>query len=281
MNPSLSFKVQAINQTGFRPDNTMRLIRGATLCICMLLFVTATGCSTSGGSHSWIYYSAITDTEESVFVRRKDLADSGHYVEHPLLEQWKRHLNGREQRTFTGWTSKENIMRMAGTQAEPTGRLLQPALQNDNANAYLDAWKPIPLSMYLLTSDPRSVAFESVLPLKYPLDNMVGNGLTMEDQNRETTAKAPVPLGGILNPTRWSNQEYMELVFPIFGISLLTCVLLTPVLCSIGARYIANPIRGSPQLTASVEMTMRDQYQETIVSDNAWVSDLLVSGRLS
>ena len=281
MKPSLSFKVLVINQTGFRPGNTVRLVSCLALCTGMLLLVMATGCSISGGSRSWIKFSAVTDTEESVFLRRRDLADGGHYVEHPLLEQWKRHLNGRGQSTFTGWTSKENIMRMAGTQTRPTGRHLQPVPQNENANAYRNAWNPAPLSMYLLTGHPESIVFDSVLPLEYPLKNLAGFGFTMEDQSRETTGTVPAPFGGMLNRTRGSNQKYMELVFPIFGISLLICVLLTPVLCSIGAQYIANPIRGSPHLMEAAEMTITDQYQETVAFAHTWPSDVLVCGRLS
>lgn len=275
MKPSLSFKTPAINQTGFRPGHTVRIVPCAALWVCMLFFVTTTGCSTSAGSHSRIYFSAVTDTEESVYIRRRDLADAGHYVEHPLLEQWMRHLNGREQRTFTGWTSKENIMRLAGTQTRPSGRHLKSAPQNENANAYRNAWNPVPLSMYLLTGDPESIVFDSVIPLEYPLKNKAGYGFTMEDRSRETTGTVPVPLGGMLTRTRGSDQKYMELVFPIFGISLLMCVLLTPLLCSIGARYIANPIRGSPHLTEA-KVTGTDRYQEAMTSDITWRGDVLV-----
>lgn len=276
MTPSLPDQVPAINQTGFRSGNTVRIVRCAALFAYMLFFVTTTGCSISGGSRSRVYFSAVTDTQESVFIRRRDLADGGRYVEHPLLEQWKRHLNGREQRTFTGWISKENIMRMAVTRTRPSGRHEQPAPQNENANAYRNAWNPVSLSMYLLTSNPESIVFDSVIPLEYPLKNIAGYGFTMEDQSRETTGTVPAPFGGMLNRTRGSDQKYMELVFPIFGISLLMCVLLTPVLCSIGAQYIANPIRGSPHLTEAAEMTITDQYRETIASDNTWQSDVLV-----
>ena len=102
------------------------------------------------------------------------------------------------------------------------------------------------------------------------LDSFVGDG-----QGRETTGSAQALFGGVLNRTTGSERNYMELVFPVFGISFLMCVLLTPVLCSFGARFIAIPIRGSPQ-QGEAETTIPVQNQEAMASDITWLSEILV-----
>ena len=268
-------KVPAIIQTKFSSGNTVRIVYCVALCICMLFQVSTTGCSMDTRANSWDFLSAVTDTRESVFIRRRDLVDSRHYVEHPLLEQWKRHLNARERSTFTGWTSKENIMRLAGTQTRPFGHREQLPPPGENADTYLSSWNSEPLSIYLLTGDPGSVSFDSVIPLEYPLINLAQYDFVSDEPGRETTETGPALFGGVLKRTTWSGQNYMELVFPVFGISFLMCVLLIPALCSIGARFIAIPIRGSPQ-QVEMETTIPDQYQEALASDITWLSDVLV-----
>lgn len=268
-------KVPANNHTGFSLGTTVRIVYCAALCICMLLLLPTTGCSTATSENSRVFLSAVMDTHESVFIRRRDLVDSGHYVEHPLLEQWKRHLNGRERNTFPGWSSKENIMRLAGTQSRPAGRHEQLASQGENADAFLNAWNPEPLSMYLLNSDPLRFSFDSVIPLEYPLTNLAHEDFVADEQSRKTAGTVQSLFGGVFNRPRGSEQQYMELVFPVFGISFLMCVLLTPLLCNIGARFISNPIRGSPHQWEA-KTTIPDQVQEAMASDITWLDDVLV-----
>ena len=218
MEQSLPEKVLAINQNGFSLGKTVRIIQCAALCTCMMLLAPTSGCSMAMNSHSWRFVSTITDTRESVFISRRDLVDGGRYVEHPLLEQWKRHLNGRERNTFPGWTSKENIMRLAGTQTRPAGHYGQHVPQGEQADAYLNAWIPAPLSMYLPPSTPVSVAFDSVIPLEYPLTNLAQEDIVADDQSRETTGTDSGPSIGVLNRIGGSDQNFMELVFYAFGL---------------------------------------------------------------
>ena len=268
-------KVPAINQTRFSSGNTVRIVYCVALCICMLFPMSISGCSMATRSNSWVYLSAVTDTQESIFIRRQDLVDRGRYVEHPLLEQWKRHLNARERSTFTGWTSKENIMRLAGTRTRPVGHREQFAPQDENAVTYLSSWNSEPLSMYLQASDLGIVSFDSLIPLDYPLINLAQDDFLTVDQRQKTTGTEQELFGGVLNRTTGSERNYMELVFPLFGISFLMCVLMTPVLCSFGARFIAIPIRGSPQ-QVEVETTIPMQNQDAMASDITWLRDVLV-----
>ncbi len=156
-------------------------------------------------------------------------------------------------------------MRLAGTLTRPVGNREQHVPQGEDADAYVNAWNSEPLSMYLLTSDPLNVSFDSVIPLEYPLTNLAQEDFVADDQSRETTGTDSWPSIGVLNRIGGSDQNFMELVFYAFGISFLMCVLLTPALCSIGARYIANPIRGSPHWKVA-ETTIPDQYQKAMVS---------------
>lgn len=278
----------SFKQSGNGSGNTVRKVPWAALWVCMLLLVMASGCTTTGGLRSRVSFSVVSDTEESVFIKRRDLADRRRYVEHPLLEQWQHHLNGREESSFKGWTFEGSIMRIADLQTLPPGTpgfpgfpgyadsQLQYSPLGEIANSYLTPWNPDPLSMFSLNTDPGSLAFTSVIPLEYPLNDLAENDFALEDGNREMTGAMTTSLGGFFQLVNWPGQNYMEYFFPVFGYSLLICVLLTPALCSVGARYIANPIRGSPYPTEAAKVAITDHSQETMPTVAEWLGDVLV-----
>ena len=167
-------------------------------------------------------------------------------------------------------------MRIAGSQTRPPGTGLQQFPPGEMANSYLTAWNPDPLSIFSLNDDPGSLAFNFVIPLEYQLNDLVRQDFAYSDHSQGKIGPMTASFGGFLQLVRWPGQNFMEYFFPVFGISLLMCVLSTPALCSLGARCLAHPIRGSPDQTEVAKVVITTRSQDVVPTEMGWLGDVLV-----